>query len=137
MLFHRLLRETPAREKLYDKTQTYLPCLLCFLFTVRFSSSFYCAGENDKSKAHMSRLLFFLFLFFWVCVCVGVGVGVGVCSDLRLPKFMDDSTSESIQASTLVLCVCVCVCLCLCVCTHMYVELVGIRKPSGFPFAIV
>jgi len=40
-----------------------------------------------------------------------VGVGVGVCSDLRLPKFMDDSTSESIQASTLVLCVCVCVCV--------------------------
>jgi len=47
MVFHRLLRETPSRDKLYGKCHVYM-------------------------------------------------------SDLRLPKFMDSSTAESMQASTLV-----------------------------------
>jgi hypothetical protein len=83
MLFHRLLRDTPAREKLYDKTQAYLPCILffslncpfflfflnCPFFSVLFVKR--TGGKlNDKTNAHTSRLLFVFSFAGAGCGCV-------------------------------------------------------------------
>ena len=141
MLFHRLLRETPAREKLYDKTQTYLPCLLFFPLSCPSFPFFFCAGETTRRKlaclALTCRLLFLLSYCVRLCVCVGVGAGAGVDVGavwvwvwVQICGFPSSWTTLPPKAFRLPLWYCVCRCLCLCLFLsayiHMYVEVVDL-----------
>ncbi len=126
MLFHRLLRETPAREKLYDKTQNYLPCLLfspfycpCFLFL-------FCAGETTSRKLTCLASFFFLSYFLDVCLCGcggGCGCGCGCGCGFRFAPSQVHGRQHLRKHPGFHSGI-VCLCLCLCVYTHMYVELV-------------
>ena len=131
MLFHRLLRETPAREKLYEKTQAFIHCLLFLLF-ICFGFYLFLMTEPTHTRPVSSFCLslFVAWRLHFDCVRVRVRVCVYVyacvsvhCVFQQYPLALTSVVCRVFSVGTRVthlcvvrcaVCVCVCVCVCLC-----------------------